>query len=256
LALNIPVGEHPKLRELVARIDKSVKLRTYWQCSNVNAIDRLGINDHGPTHIRIVCNLALTILRLLAGAGLKPSACVNYQLAEEDAEVILVLATALHDVGHIVHRENHEAFSIALAPALITELLGGLYAEREEAIVTAETLHAIIAHDTHVKPLTLEAGALKVADALDMEQGRARIPFSKGSPTIHAVSALAIEKVRVRKGEEKPVCIEIQMSNSAGIFQIDNLLKPKLQDSGIKEYFEIRVEVTGAEKKILERYEI
>ncbi len=256
MALNIPVGDHPKLKELVTRIDKHVKLKTYWQCSNVNAIDRLGINDHGPTHIKIVTNLALTILRLLVGAGVKPSACINYQLTEEDAEVILVLATSLHDVGHIVHRENHEAFSIALASALMAELLGDLYAEREQAIVTAEALHAIIAHDTHVKPLTVEAGALKIADALDMEQGRARIPFSRGAPTIHAVSALAIEKVRVRPGEEKPVCIEIQMSNSAGIFQIDNLLKPKLQNSGIKEYFEIRVTVTGAEKKILEKYQI
>lgn len=256
MALGLPVGDLPKLQELVTRVEKNVTLKTYWQCSNVNAIDRLGINDHGPTHIKIVSNLALLILRLLIQAGIKPSVCVNYQLSEEDAEIIIILATSLHDIGHIVHRENHEAFSIALAPPLIAELLDGLYPEREQAIVTAETLHAMIAHDTHVQPFTVEAGVLKVADALDMEQGRARIPFSKGSPTIHAVSAMAIEKVRVRPGDEKPVCIEVRMSNSAGIFQLDNLLKPKLQNSGIKEYFEIRAEITGAEKKIIERYEI
>jgi metal-dependent HD superfamily phosphatase/phosphodiesterase len=256
MVLNIPVGDHAKLKELISRIEKNVKLKTYWQCSNINAIDRLGINDHGPIHIKIVSNLALLILRLLIQAGIKPSVCVNYQLTEEDAELIVILATALHDIGHIVHRDKHEEFSIALAPALLDELLDGLYAEREEAIVTAETLHAMIAHDTQVQPFTVEAGVLKVADALDMEQGRARIPFSKGSPTIHAVSAMAIEKVRVRQGDEKPVCIEIRMSNSAGIFQLDNLLKPKLQNSGLKEHFEIRAEITGAEKKIIEKYEI
>jgi len=96
-----------------------------------------------------------------------------------------------------------------------------------------------------------------VADALDLEEGRARIPFKIGTASIHAVSALAIEKVRLCKGKHKPICIEIKMSNSAGIFQIDNLLKQKLQRSGIKEHFEIRAEIVGAEeKKILDRYEI
>ncbi len=46
------------------------------------------------------------------------------------------------------------------------------------------------------------------------------------------------------------------MSNSAGIFQLDNLLKPKLLRSGIQQYFEIRAEITGEEKKIVSRYEI
>jgi len=254
VTLDISVGDRPRLKRLVERIDHCVKLKTYWQCCNVNAIDRLNLNDHGPTHIKIVAKLATAILRLLMQAGIQPSVCANYHLSEEDAEIIVLLATCLHDLGHIVHRDNHEEYSIALAPALLAELLTGLYGEREQAIITAESLHAIIAHDTHIQPFTVEAGVLKVADALDMEQGRARIPFSKGSPSIHAVSAMAIERVRVRAGSEKPVCIEIQMSNSAGIFQLDNLLKPKLQNSGIKEHFEIHAEITGPEKKILDTY--
>jgi len=256
MALNLPVNDNAKLKTLVERLDSHVPLQALWACSNVNAIDRMGINDHGPIHIKIVCNLALRILRLLRRQGIQTSVELNHQLTQEDAELVVVLAGCLHDIGHIVHRENHENFSVALAPPLVKELLAGLYQERETAIMLSEVLHAICAHQTEVQPLTLEAGVLKVADALDMEKGRARIPFSKGSPTIHAVSALAIEKVRVRKGDEKPVCIEIQMSNSAGIFQLDNLLKPKLQNSGIKEHFEIRAEITGEEKKIVSRYEI
>jgi hypothetical protein len=46
------------------------------------------------------------------------------------------------------------------------------------------------------------------------------------------------------------------MSNSAGIFQIDNLLKEKLRHSGLAEYFEIRAEIAGEEKKLIERYEL
>ncbi len=256
MLLNLPLGGNRKLAELVERIEAEAKLQTFWQCSNVMAVDRLGINDHGPIHIKIVCNLALKILRLLTEQGVRTSVERNYQLTKDDAELIVVLAGCLHDVGHIVHRVRHEDFSVPLALPLIEELLSGLYPEREKAIITSETLHAIYAHKTDIQPLTLEAGVLKVADALDMEEGRARIPFSKGSPTIHAVSAMAIEKVRIRRGEESPVCIEIHMSNSAGIFQLDNLLKPKLQNSGIKEHFEIRVEITGEEKKIVTHYEI
>ncbi len=256
MALNLPVEGNVKLKTLVERIDAHAALQTLWACSNVNAIDRMGINDHGPIHIKIVCNLALRILRLLRKQGIQTSVEINHQLTKEDAELVVVLAGCLHDIGHIVHRENHENFSVALAPPMVNELLDGLYEEREKAILLSEILHAICAHQTEIQPLTLEAGVLKVSDALDMEQGRARIPFAKGSPTIHAVSALAIEKVRVRKGDQKPVCIEIRMSNSAGIFQLDNLLKPKLVNSGIKDHFEVHVVITGAEKKIVSGYEI
>jgi metal-dependent HD superfamily phosphatase/phosphodiesterase len=256
MELNLPVGENRKLATLVGRAARHNRLQTYWQCSNVIAVERMGINDHGPVHIKIVCNMALKILRLLMEQGIRTGVEENYQLTKDDAEVIVVLAGCLHDIGHIVHRHKHEAFSVALALPLLEELIEGLYGEREEAIITSETLHAIISHDTDIVPLTMEAGVLKVADSLDMEQGRARIPFSKGSLSIHAVSAMAIERVQVLRGEEKPVCIQITMSNSAGIFQLDNLLKPKLLHSGIKDYFEIRAEITGEEKKIVSRYEI
>ena len=256
MALNIPIQENAKLQTLVERIENHDTLRTYWQCSNVIAINRMGINDHGPIHIKIVTNVALKMFRILVDHEVVPSVVADHSLTAEDAECVLVLAGCLHDIGHVVHRHNHEEFSVSLAPPLIRELIDGLYEGREKAIITSETLHAIYAHRTDIEPLTVEAGALKIADALDMEQGRARIPFEKGSPTIHAVSAMAIEKVSVHPGETKPVCIEIRMSNSAGIFQIDNLLKRKLQTSGIKDHFELRVDVRGEEKKIVSHYEI
>lgn len=256
MTLNIPVKQNQKLEAVVKRIDESVTLSTYWACSNVTAIDRMGINDHGPVHIRIVANLALKLLRMLIEAGVQPSVEKHHKLTKDDAEVIVVLAASLHDIGHIVHRAQHEPFSVALAATLLPGLLEGIYGERERAIIISEVLHAIYAHETEIEPFTVEAGVLKIADALDMEEGRARIPFKTGSATIHAVSALAIEDVQLRKGEKRPICIEIKMTNSAGIFQIDNLLKHKLQNSGIAQYFEIRAEIVGEEKKLIERYEL
>jgi hypothetical protein len=259
MPLNVPVKQNEKLAAVVKRVDENIKLNTFWYCCNINAINRMGINDHGPVHIRIVSNIALKILRMLMEKGVQTSVEKDHQMTKDDAEVIVVLAACFHDLGHIVHRLHHEPFSVSIAIEMLPSLLNGIYEEREKAIVISEVLHAIYAHDTDVPPLTLEAGVLKIADALDMEEGRARIPFKAGTATIHAVSALAIDDVQLKDGQKKLVCIEIAMNNSAGIFQIDNLLKPKLKNSGIAEYFELHVQIIGdgtGEKKIVERYEI
>ncbi len=255
-SFNLPVKDNRKLAAVLERVSQHVTLNTWWACSNVNAINRMHINDHGPVHIKIVANLALKLLRLLRAHGVQASVVEHHDLGDDDAEVVLLLAVCLHDLGHIVHRHDHERFSIGLATALLPELLGDLYEPRERAIVMAEVLHAIYAHDTPIDPFTVEAGCLKVADALDMEQGRARIPFSISEPTIHAVSALAIEEVSFAEGKVKPIRICIRMSNSAGVFQLDNLLKVKVRNSGLAAYIEIEATIDGDEKKIMDTYTI
>lgn len=242
-----------KAREVRGRIARSERLRALWAASNVTAIDRLHINDHGPVHVRIVTRIALRLLELLHQASV-PLGVADHGLGYEDAQVVVLLAAALHDVGHVIHRADHELLSLVLAPSLIDELLAGIYEEPARTAVLAETLHAIYAHRRDAEPLTVEAGVIKVADALDMEKGRARIPFRVGEPTIHSVSALAIEKVEIGKGTEKPVHIHVRMSNSAGIFQLDNLLKEKLYRSGLREAIEVSAEIEGEEKKIIEHY--
>jgi metal-dependent HD superfamily phosphatase/phosphodiesterase len=90
-----------------------------------------------------------------------------------------------------------------------------------------------------------------------MEQGRARIPFQAGKVDIHSVSALSIERVEIQEGKEKPITIKITMSNSAGVFQIDELLKPRILNSGLQNYIHVVGEITGEkERKIIEKFEI
>ena len=96
---------------------------------------------------------------------------------------------------------------------------------------------------------------VKVADALDITQGRSRIPFEAGKTDIHSISALAIDRVDIQKGEESPIRIEIAMNNSAGIFQVDELLKRKLRNSSIAPYVQVVARIEGeTEKRILEFY--
>ena len=256
MSLNVPVQQNKCLAEVVKQIDQSEELNALWAAANITAIDRMGINDHGPVHVRIMTNIGLRLLRLLVQSDVTPSAVQHHELTCDDAEVVVVLACILHDIGHVIHRENHEFLSLMLAPPLIDQLLEPVYDLRTRTILKGEILHAIYAHQREIAPLTIEAGVVKVADALDMESGRARIPFKTGSPTIHSVSAMAIQKVRIDRGSDRPIKISIEMSNSAGIFQVDSLLREKLQNSTISPYVEVIAEVIETEKKILHKYSI
>ena len=206
------------------KIKEDKKLKTYWKCSNVMAIERMGYTDHGPTHVKIVSNLALKILRILVEKKLiTPSIVENYGMQNDDAEVVVVLGAIFHDLGMIVQRRKHEIYSAFLSLEFLEKYLAPTYNEEQRAIITSEVLHAIVAHeqpsssDPTNKILTKEAGIVGIADALDMEAGRARIPFQAGKIDIHAVSALSIEKVEievVRGAGAKPINIKIKMSDT------------------------------------------
>ncbi len=257
MPLNVPSRHNEKLSQLLARINEDLELQQWWKCANINAVDRSGMNDHGQVHIQIVANAALRMQRLLADAGVETSVVKDYELAYEDAEVIVVLAACLHDVGMAVHRDNHEQYSLMLSAPKARELLAGLYDEPERTIIVSEVLHAVIAHHWDTPCNTIEAGIIKVADALDMTQGRSRIPFEAGQTSIHSISAMAIDSVALEKGETVPIRVVITMSNSAGIFQVDELLKRKLKHSTIAPYVQVVARIEGeTEKRLLEFYTI
>jgi metal-dependent HD superfamily phosphatase/phosphodiesterase len=257
MSLNVPTRHNAKLRALVAAIDADDELAQWWRCANVNVVDRQGMTDHGEVHIRIVANAALKLLRLLVEGGVQTSVEADYGLSADDAEVVVIAAAALHDVGIAVHRDNHEQYSIPLAAMLLPHLLHDVYPPVQRVIVQAETLHAISAHRWSETCLTLEAGVVKVADALDMTQGRSRIPYEMGETSIHTISAAAIDAVRLTAGAAKPIRIEIEMSNSAGVFQVDELLKRKLRNSSIASYVEVVADIEGeTEKRLLEFYSL
>lgn len=257
MPIRIPSRHNPTLQALVERINADVELHQLWKSANINAVDRLGMSDHGEVHIRIISNIALKLLRLLVDAGIEMSVVANYGMTNNDAEVIVVLAACLHDLGIAIHRDSHEEHSVPLAYAKLREWLPWVYPAAEATIITSEVLHAIVAHQAEARCLTVEAGIVKVADALDMSKGRSRIPFEAGAVNIHAVSAAAIEQIILKRGDTKPVAVEVIMNNSAGIFQLDELLKRKLLHSSIAEYVQVLASIQGeTEKHLLEVYSL
>jgi hypothetical protein len=156
-----------------------------------------------------------------------------------------------------IHRADHEGFSLFIAQEKLRGLLAGIYDTATGTIVRSEILHAIIAHRSGGKPLTLEAGVVRIADALDMAKGRSRIPFNQGSVSIHSISAAAIEAVLLERGEEKPVRLRVEMSNSAGVFQLDQLFREKLAGSGLEPYIELEARIEAEEeKRLFQRFTI
>lgn len=249
--IRIPVGENQKLAALVEAVNRDEELIQIWRCANINAVDRSGMSDHGPVHVQKVANGALRLLRLLVEGGVTPSVMANYGLTTEDAEIVVVGGALLHDVGMAMMRHEHESLAPAIAWDKARELLSPLYPATPRTIMASEILHAILAHRSDAQCLTIEAGVVKVADALDMTQGRSRIPFDFGSVNIHSVSAQAIERVEIHHGQQKPVRVDIFMNNSAGIFQVDELLKKKLKSSSIAQYVEVSAQVTGESERSL-----
>ena len=255
--IRVPARGNRKLRLLLEKAEADKQLKAWWHVANVNAVVRLEINDHSWVHIQIVTNIALKLLRQLVKHGVTPSLVSDYRMTTDDSEVVVVLSAMLHDVGMSVHRRDHEDFSLFLAEPKLRELLDGIYEEPDRTVLVSETLQAIISHRADGEPLALEAGVLRVADALDLAKGRSRIPFERGSVTIHSLSAAAIDQVRITDGQTRPVMVEILMNNSSGIYQVDGLLKAKLRGSGLEPYIEVVARIdTEAEKRLVPVYRL
>jgi len=251
IVMTVPDKRNPKLHRVMELVNADDDLYGLWLAANVNAVERLGMTDHGPVHVKIVMNMAVRMLRLLVEAGVETGVVRNYEMSNKDAEVVVALAALLHDVGMSIHRQDHEAFSLFIARDKLKEILPEIYDKRHESLIRSEILLAIISHRSGGKPLTLEAGVVRIADALDMAKGRSRIPFAAGSLSIHSVSAAAVDSVSIDPGEEKPIRITVELSNSAGLFQLDQLLRDKLNGSGLEPYLEIQATVGEEERRLL-----
>ena len=90
---------------------------------------------------------------------------------------------------------------------------------------------------------SIEAGVVLVADGTDMSKGRARVPeLLSTDPVvgdIHRYSANAIARVQIERGELKPVRITVNMTNTSGLFQVEEVLMTKVKASPIMGELEI-----------------
>ncbi|MEX1141343.1 MAG: HD domain-containing protein [Thermoleophilaceae bacterium] len=250
VAVHAPLRGNRRLEALLEAANADDRVKAWWHMQQVLA-DRLGMSDHSWVHVQVVLNVALRLFRLLVKRGVEPAMVTDHLMRDRDAEVVIAGACLLHDTGMSIHRTDHESYSLFLAAQALPELLADAYAEPERTVVVSETLHAIIGHRRSGDPMTIEAGVVRVADALDLAHGRSRVPFENRRPNIHSLSAAAIDSVEIRPGDERAVTIEIAMNNSAGIFQVDELLATKLRGSGLERHLEVVARIDAEHEKRL-----
>jgi metal-dependent HD superfamily phosphatase/phosphodiesterase len=248
--IRAPTRGNRRLEQLLEAVNGDLQVKAWWHMAGINA-QRLGLTDHSWVHIQIVTNIALRLGRLLFRRGITPAMVTDHGMSERDAEVTIAAAALFHCVGMSIHRIDHETYSLFLTADKLGSLLEGIYTEPERSIIVAEAMHAVISHRSTGRPLTVEGAIVRVADALDMAKGRSRVEFEAGRLDIHSISAYAIDEVRIEAGDDKAVRVEIEMSNSAGIFQVDEGLGKKLRGTPLAEHIEVIARIEGETEKRL-----
>lgn len=249
---------YPKAAHAFERLASDPAVEASLSLANYISVRKMNYNDHGPIHARVATAAAMRILSLLVEADVQLDMSLSGAGGIEDSYLTILVGSLLHDIGHQIHRIDHVPYGVLLARDLIRPLYEELYQDPEERqLVLGFTLGCIACHDCTPPPQTMEGAVVAVADGTDMTKGRGRMAFDLGKIDIHAVSALAIEEVRIGPGRGRPVEIEILMSNSAGIFQVEEILVRKLLLTPLKPHVAVVASTIPqdgtAERRILRR---
>jgi metal-dependent HD superfamily phosphatase/phosphodiesterase len=239
------VEEFLEASELIKKVyyylESDPEVQALWYMANTMAVNRLKYNDHGPVHARITAGAALYIYKLLRNSGVESSLIKDGVVSREEYTwLVPLIGGLLHDVGNSIHRDLHEKLGSILAAPIVERALARVISDTYERVkLRQEIMHAIHCTSYDVDCLTIEAGCVKVGDGLDMAEGRARVPYKLGGVSIHSVSALSIKMVEVTASDKRPVRINVYMNEKAGLFQVDNVLMPKLNTTPLKNHVEV-----------------
>ena len=97
--------------------------------ANMVSIRRLGLNDHGPVHMKTVCRNALKMLSILHSAGMQTSLEKENIGTFADSVAAVMLASLLHDSGMTIGRNGHELYSGIISYSVIEKILSQLLPE-------------------------------------------------------------------------------------------------------------------------------
>jgi metal-dependent HD superfamily phosphatase/phosphodiesterase len=238
IKLGIDAASASRTGQIVQLLETDIEIQTLWYMANRTS-RRAAVNDHGPVHVRTSMHHGDTLLRLLIEAGIQPNSITDHAMTEDDARTVVLLGVALHDVGMSIHRDRHELLSVPIALDWLRRRLPPIYTEPQLTVIVSEVVHAVLAHNVNERCLTLEAGIVKVADALDMTKGRSRKAINAGKIDIHSISAAAVEAVRVTRGTNKPIRVEVDINNPAAVFHLNEVFGKKLAHSSLEPYVEV-----------------
>ncbi len=234
-----------KAAKVAEYIFQDAEIQEMQEYANVVSIKRLGFNDHGPVHMRKAALNAMIMFDLLTNADIQFNLEKEDLGTNEDSRIAVLIASLLHDLGMTVARNKHEFISVYLAIPIIERILNKFYTNdlRKIVILRSIIVEGIFGHMATQPIHSLEAGLVLIGDGCDMERGRARITTLLATTPhrgdIHKYSSKAIVKVNILKGDKKPIKIVVDMSESVGFFQVEEVLYPKILSSPVKKYIEL-----------------
>ena len=254
-AIRADLASSPRALAAFEALHNDPEALAHWDMANYVTMRKLGYNDHGRVHAFITGAASLAITELLLDAGVKPDLLDSGIGDADDVFLTVILGTMLHDIGNQIHRVGHEAHGVALALPILDRIMGPLYPDPFKRVkVRSFILGAINCHDLNPAPLTMEGGIVAVADGTDITKGRGRKAFALGSVDIHSISALAVDEVVIERGRNAPVLIDVTMNNSGGIFQVEEVLAPKVIRSPLRPFVELRASTRpSGDEQILSR---
>lgn len=254
-AIRTDLAAYPRALAAFEALQGDPEALAHWDMANYITMRKLGYNDHGRVHAFITGAASMALTDLLLEGGVKPDLIDSGIGDADDVHLAVILGTMLHDIGNQVHRVAHEEHGMRLALPIIDRIMGPLYPDPfKRTKVRAFILGCINCHDLNPAPLTIEGGITAVADGTDITKGRGRKAFSLGSVDIHSISALAVDEVVIERGRQKPVLISVTMNNSGGIFQVEEVLAPKVIRTPLRRFVELRASMReSGEEQILSR---
>ena len=236
-------------------INSDKEIQVLQDYANIVSIKRLGYNDHGPVHMRKAALNAILMFDLLTKAGIKLNLEKENIGTADDSKIAVLVAAMIHDIGMTISRQGHEYMSVNLAIPIINRILEKFYQNDivKRVILKSLIIECIFGHMATQAIHSLEAGLVLIGDGCDMEQGRSRISSMLSERPrqgdIHRYSSTGIDRVNIIKGEKKPIQIKVDMSESVGFFQVEEVLFPKIKSSPVKKYIELYAGVKGKELK-------
>src|SRR5437867_6453757 len=199
------VEEFPKCTKLLKIMVSDTEINSLLEAGNRISISRMGFNDHGKVHSKIVSLNSMKIYNLLEKKKIVGNIIKEEVGNDDDCRLAIILGSFLHDVGMCLSRESHDILGVIMGRHIVYRILSQIYPERIQKISYMESvvLESILCHLGGYRATSLEAKIVATSDGTDMTKGRARIPYKIAHPDIHQFSALAIERVTITSGDKK-----------------------------------------------------
>ena len=97
-------------KRLLDAVLSNAEIEAIQNYANNVSITRIGLNDHGPVHMKTVCRNAMKMLSLLHESGIETSLEKEHAGTFADSVCGVMLAAMLHDSGMTIARKDHELY--------------------------------------------------------------------------------------------------------------------------------------------------